>query len=242
MEGIVRPIVTSNTPRLGLRGVMCATRTDLSALTAALRLENPHARSLYMSRLYVRNDGAFLTGPFMGAPYSVMLLETLAAWGARQVIFLGWCGSISTTLSIGDIVVPTLAWSDEGTSRSYADNPFAVPSASLSSDIRSVLQSHALPFHEGTIWTTDAIYRETPDKVNYFQKKGAIAVEMELSALFTVAEFLGISIGAILVVSDDLSSLTWQPGFKDGRFIDARNRLLPVLAEILEGNPLPPTA
>jgi uridine phosphorylase len=233
MDGIVRPIVTPNTPRLGPLGIMSATRTDLSALKTELRLENRHARPLYMSQLFVRDDGVFLSGPFMGAPYSVMILETLVAWGAQQVIFLGWCGSISTAVSIGDIVIPTLAWSDEGTSRSYAEKPFAVPSASLSDNIRSALQSQALPFHEAAIWTTDAIYRETPDKVNHFQEKGAIAVEMELSALFTVAGFLGISIAAILVVSDDLSSLTWQPGFKDRRFLDARRNLASILSKLM---------
>jgi purine-nucleoside phosphorylase len=237
MDGIVRPIVTSKTPRLGSLGIMSATRSDLTPLITALGMEDRHARPLYMSQLFMRDDGVFLTGPFMGAPYSVMILESLVAWGARQIVFLGWCGSISQDISIGDIIVPTLAWSDEGTSRSYAETTCASPSPSLSGNVRAALGSHALLFHDGAVWTTDAIYRETPDKVIHFREKGAVAVEMELSALFTVAEFLGISLAAILVVSDDLSSLSWQTGFKDKRFLDARIRLLPVLADILGGNP-----
>jgi uridine phosphorylase len=173
----------------------------------------------------------------MGAPYAVMILETLAAWGAKQVIFLGWCGAISATVSIGDILVPTLAWIDEGTSQAYSPNPIASPSDVMTCGIKSALRSSALPFHEGAIWTTDAIFRETPDKVTHFQNKGALAVEMELSALFTVSAFLGVAFSAILVVSDDLSSLTWKPGFKDKRFMDTRHKLAAVIAEICSQNP-----
>ena len=75
----------------------------------------------------------------MGAPYAVMILETLAAWGAKQVIFLGWCGAISATVSIGDILVPTLAWIDEGTSRAYSPKPVKArsPSDALTRGITS---------------------------------------------------------------------------------------------------------
>jgi purine-nucleoside phosphorylase len=236
MKGIVQPIVTPNTPRIGPMGVLSATRTDMPALITALELEN-RRRDLYMSHLYVRDDGVFLSGPFMGAPYSVMILETLAAWGAKQIIFLGWCGAISTSISIGDILVPTLAWIDEGTSQAYSSNLIASPSDAMTCSIKSALKSCALPFHEGAIWTTDAIFRETPDKVKHFQNKGALAVEMELSALFTVSAFLGVALSAILVVSDDLSSLTWKPGFKDKRFVDTRHRLAAVIAEICNQNP-----
>jgi len=239
MTGIVQPIVTPNTPRIGPLGVLGATRTDLPALSAALQLENRHRRSLYMSQLHIRDDGVFLSGPFMGAPYAVMILETLAAWGAKQVIFLGWCGTISATVSIGDILVPSLAWSDEGTSQAYSSKPVtsSSPSDALTCGIKSALQSSALPFHEGAIWTTDAIFRETPDKVAHFRDKGALAVEMELSALFTVSAFLGVEFSAILVVSDDLSSLTWKKGFKDKRFMDTRHKLAEVIAEICGQNP-----
>jgi purine-nucleoside phosphorylase len=227
MKGIVQPIVTSKTPRIGPMGVLSATRTDLPALIAALELEKGRSRSLYMSQLHIRDDGIFLSGPIMGAPYAVMVLETLAAWGAKEVIFLGWCGAISSNVQIGDILVPTQAWIDEGTSRAYSPEPGQIshPSAPLTRGITALLEKESIPFHEGAIWTTDAIFRETPEKVKHFQDKGALAVEMELSALFTVSAFLGIALSAILTVSDDLSDLSWKPGFKDIRFVETRRIL-----------------
>ncbi len=235
MEGIVRPIVTPNTPRIGPLGVLSATQTDLSALITALGLENPQRRSLYMSQLHTRDDGVFFSGPIMGAPYAVMILETLAAWGAKEVIFLGWCGAISADVSIGDILVPHMAWIDEGTSRAYSQEPrqSSQPSAPLTRRIATLLKKECISFHEGAIWTTDAIFRETPDKVKQFRDMGALAVEMELSALFTVAAHLSIALSAILVVSDDLSSLSWKPGFKDKIFIENRQKLARAVARYL---------
>jgi hypothetical protein len=68
------------------------------------------------------------------------------------------------------------------------------------------------------VWTTDAPYRETPDQVRAYQERGALAVEMECSALFTLGAFRSAAVASLLVVSDELSSPTWRPGFKDPRF------------------------
>jgi hypothetical protein len=54
---------------------------------------------------------------------------------------------------------------------------------------------------------------------------------METSALFTVGGCRGIEVAALLVVSDDLSSLTWRPGFKDPRFICGREVACNIIAK-----------
>jgi uridine phosphorylase len=134
-------------------------------------------------------------------------------------------------VEIGDIVVPTGAIVDEGTSRHYAqpretveesfqgpDDPTTAPSASITNIIQAALKDSGKTFHTGAVWSTDAIYRETFEKRDYYFRKGALAVEMEASALFSVAGFRGVDIGAILVVSDELSGTDWKPGFRDERF------------------------
>ena len=169
---------------------------------------------LYFDRLHP--DGFSVTGPFVGAPYAVMLLETLIAWGARKIIFLGWCGAVSEKVKIGDIILPTSAVIDEGTSAHYGqmDSGVSRASSSLVSMIRQVLNKNQIDFHAGTIWTTDAVYRETRQLVERHQQNGILAVEMELSALYSVAQFRGVALAGILVVSDELSSLDWRPGFQ----------------------------
>ncbi len=80
--------------------------------------------------------------------------------------------------------------------------------------------------HEGRVWSTDAPFRETVKKVIHYQQAGALAVDMETSALFTVASFRGILMAVALVVSDELSSLTWVHGFRDRGFLRTREELV----------------
>jgi len=59
-------------------------------------------------------------------------------------------------------------------------------------------------------------------------------VDMELSALFTVARFRRVEIGALLVVSDELGTLSWRPGFSSGRFNRSRKMAAEVIPAICQ--------
>jgi uridine phosphorylase len=62
----------------------------------------------------------------------------------------------------------------------------------------------------GKTWTTDAIYRETRDKVARRVAEGCLTVEMEAAAFFAVARFRGVSFGQMLYAGDDLSGDAWD--------------------------------
>jgi purine-nucleoside phosphorylase len=236
-EAIVNPAKSKNSPDLGPVAVMAATRTDLFSLCGVFNFDKNDFYRLMISRLYfdgLHPDGVSLTGPFIGAPYAVMLLETLIAWGVRKIIFLGWCGAVSAKVKIGDIILPTSAAIDEGTSAHYGkmDTGVSRASSALVSMIRQVLNKNQIDFHTGAVWTTDAVYRETRQLVKTHQLDGILAVEMELSALYSVAQFHRVALAGILVVSDELSSLDWRPGFKDERFAQGRRTAYKVVAEL----------
>ena len=222
-DSIVNPVRSKNTPEIGPVAVIAATEMDLFLLCDLLHFNKDDYRRLFTSRLYARNflPGLCLTGPGIGAPYAVMMLETLICWGARRILFIGWCGAVSNQVRIGDIILPTAAIADEGTSRNYVApvNGQSQPDLPIISLVGQVLTDNRIDFHSGKIWTTDAVYRETREKVAQYQKQGVLAVEMEVSALFSVAQFRQVELGALLVVSDELSSFKWRPGFKDDRFI-----------------------
>ncbi|MBW2590763.1 MAG: purine-nucleoside phosphorylase, partial [Deltaproteobacteria bacterium] len=122
------------------------------------------------------------------------------------------------------IIIPDSAIIDEGTSKHYhqGDDGVSRPSSYILENTKENLKKTGIDFHEGLVWSTDAIYRETCEKVIYYQEKDVLAVEMELSALFTVGKFRNVQMGGILVVSDELSTLKWQPGFKEQRFKESR--------------------
>ena len=179
-----------------------------------------------MGRLLKPENGISLAGPYIGAPYGVMLLESLVAKGARRIVILGWCGAVTPDLFIGDLIIPDQALCDEGTSRNYQDlDPdlgITLPDEVLSHDLAGYLDKTGTKVHRKSIWTTDAIYRETPGKIAWFRDRGAAAVDMECSALFAAARYRNVQATALLVVSDSLTSREWDPGFRKTKFKKAR--------------------
>jgi purine-nucleoside phosphorylase len=150
----------------------------------------------------------------MGAPMAVMLLEQLIALGARRLLYLGFCGALAPSYRIGDVFLPTQAVREEGTSYHYLPAD-VLPCASP--HVQALLHTQAerlkLPVRQGPIWTTDALYRETPHKIRQFQAAGVHAVDMEMAALFAVAQYRGCEVGALLLVSDECYHPVWKPGF-----------------------------
>lgn len=166
-----------------------------------------------------------ISGPAPGAPYAVMVLEKLIALGAQTVVAVGWCGSLNPGVKIGDLVIPESAYGEEGTSSHYPLlTPEPLPAADLCRVMRNLLASAGMTFHSGKVWTTDALYRETEAKVLAYGSQGMLAVEMEMSALFTVAQFRGVALAGLLIVSDELFTLTWRHGLRDTRFQQSRKQ------------------
>jgi len=96
------------------------------------------------------------------------------------------------------------------------------------------LQKESIPFHRGTIWTTDAIYRETSGKVAKYREQGVLGVEMELSALFAFGLATGVQVGAILVVSDELAEGQWRPFISSLRLFKGVRKARAIGVQILE--------
>lgn len=228
-RAIVNPVKGKKPPDTGATAIIAATEGDLRLLARLADAPVVEQRKLYMSTLQVRADDRSrftVVGPMIGAPYAAMIVESLGVWGVEKIIFLGWCGAVAHRVKAGDIIVPDSAMVDEGTSGHYCDPScrVALPARPLTHLARLALQHHGAPFHDGAVWTTDAIFRETAEKVKHYQEKGALAVEMELSAVFTVAGFREMEAVGILVVSDELSDYQWRPGFRTPAFKTARER------------------
>ncbi len=228
---IVNPVVNARTPKLGPVALMVSSKKDLRHCCDLMQWPTDDYYRLYLSRLYYPKKntcGPSLAGPVVGAPYAAMMLESLIAWGSRQVVFFGWCGSIDPHVRVGDIIIPDEAIIDEGTSRHYLgeDIRSVKPAADLTRTLRKAFTERGIDTHKGPVWTTDAVYRETKTKVRHHQKAGVLGVEMELSALFSVGRFRSVDVAGVLVVSDELSTMAWQPGFKSPEFQTGRTAAL----------------
>lgn len=153
--------------------------------------------------------GLFLSR--VGAPACVAGLEEIIALGAKKVVLFGCCGILNQSIADGKIIVPSSAVRDEGTSYHYFSGSEEINAEDYSTDTAiQCLKRHGIPYVVGKVWTTDAIYRETPEAIKERQKQGCIAVEMECSASLAVAKFRNIPIIQFFYGADNLDCDTWQ--------------------------------
>jgi uridine phosphorylase len=237
-DEIVCPRKGKNDTSIGPVAVMVAVGKDLVLIRRSMGMKGRGAGRILTSRLYRGRYGhqdMALVGPMIGAPYAVMVLEKLIVLGAKRILFFGWCGSIREKVRIADFVVSDRAVIGEGTSGYYPqNNDHPRPSRGIIRAIEATLEEFSMPFHKGAVWSTDAPYRETKQKVFFLQRQDVLGVDMELSALFTVARFRRVEIGALLVVSDELGSLRWKPGFSSAKFNRSRKMAAEVIPTICQ--------
>lgn len=237
-EEIIFPKRGRSDPAIGPVAVMVAMEKDLALIRGTMGIKARPTCRILTSRLYggtCAGEDAAVVGPVLGAPHAAMVLEKLIVLGAQRILFFGWCGSIQKDLPIGAFLVPDSAVSQEGTSAHYpANDPYPRASETVLDAVEHCLAGCSIPFHKGAVWTTDAPYRETIEKVLLFQRDGILGVDMEVSALFTVASFRKVYIGALLVVSDELGSLRWKPGFSSRKFNRSRKMAAGVIPMICQ--------
>lgn len=187
-------------------------------------------RPLYELDFQGRRLAAFHPG--VGAALAGGMLEETIPHGCRKFIACGGCGVLDKDIPVGHLIIPTAAIRDEGTSYHYLPpgrevqaHPAAV------SALEKILKNHDIPYHLGKIWTTDAPYRETPQKVQIRRAEGCLAVEMEAAAFFAIAQFREVVFGQILYGGDDVSGESdWDHRDWFKKF-DMRERLFWLAAE-----------
>jgi nucleoside phosphorylase len=192
-------------------------------------------RPLYNSNLCVNeSQGYFIAGPAIGAPMAAMTMEKLIALGARRIILFGWCGSMRDSLGIGDLLLPNRALSGEGTSSYYVSGPPPASSPILLELLKTLLKRYSMPWGEGCVWSTDAPYREKRSALRSLQQENDVsAVDMEYSALCSVAFFRKIDFAALLLVSDEVWDVNWNPGFSRGEFRARSRKLIDIFLQEL---------
>ncbi|NWJ98377.1 MAG: nucleoside phosphorylase [Chloroflexi bacterium] len=168
--------------------------------------------------------------PGVGAPLAAAMLEEVIALGCRKFIACGGAGVLNSEIAVGQVVVPLSAIRDEGTSYHYLP-PGREVSASLEgvAAIETVLKAHNCDYIVSKTWTTDAVYRETPAKIERRKAEGCAVVEMEAAAFFAVAQFRGVKFAQLLYGGDDVSSEKWDE--REWNTHSAREKLFLFAAE-----------
>jgi uridine phosphorylase len=132
------------------------------------------------------------------------MTDWLYAKGVETIICCGGCG-VLVDIPVGEVIIPVRALRDEGASYKYlAPSRFIGLDARPVTAIKSVLEKHGVSYIEATTWTTDGLYRETRDMVEYRVSEGCITVEMECAAMAAVARYRNKEFGQLLYSGDIL--------------------------------------
>ncbi|MDD2646089.1 MAG: AMP nucleosidase [Bacteroides sp.] len=158
----------------------------------------------------------------MGSPNAAIIMDLLSAIETKACLFLGKCGGIQDSKTkIGDLILPIAGIRGEGTSNDYMPPEVpALPSFMLQRAVSSAIRDHGKDYWTGTVYSTNRrIWEHDEAFKTYLRSTRAMAVDMETATLFSVGFANRISVGALLLVSD-------QPMIPEGVKTDKSDTLV----------------
>ena len=156
-------------------------------------------------------DDVLLTLGQVGCPACAGNLDFFSAAGVKRVMFCGGGGVLDREIAVGQVLLVEGAIRDEGFSYHYvAPSRIIRTDPEVTEALAAALTARGVPFLRGLTWTTDAIFRETRDKVALRRSEGARIVEMEQAGCIAVARCRGFAYGALIYGGDDVSGAAWD--------------------------------
>lgn len=147
----------------------------------------------------------------IGGPSAAIAIQELVDAGADTFIRVGTCGGMDLDVQGGDVIVATGAVRMEGTSKEYAPIEFpAVANYEIVNALIGAAKDAGKDPHVGVVQCKDSFYgQHSPETkpVSYelvgkwqaWLDLGCLGSEMESAALFTVASYLKVRCGTILL-------------------------------------------
>lgn len=147
-------------------------------------------------------------GSGMGMPsIGIYSYELFKFYDVEQIIRIGSCGAYTDKLKLYDVIITKDAYSESSYAK-FQNNEVrdTIPaSPTLNEELMAIANKLNIPYHYGTIHSSDIFYREgEPIHSKLFEEKKCLAVEMESFALFHNANLLGKKAACLLTVSDSL--------------------------------------
>jgi len=155
--------------------------------------------------VYDKNGTKIAVAVSQGASMAVDLAERYVSSGVKHVVRIGTTGSLVDELNLGEVVVPYAAIKDEGTSKFYIhQNAPAIADIEYSQKISNQIRKKGKVVHQGISWSTDGRWKENDQMVKDYTASGAIAGDMESSALFAFGLEKKVSVVSVSMLSDDI--------------------------------------
>ena len=143
-------------------------------------------------------------GTGMGCPGATIVFEELIQLGVKKLIRVGTCGGLQADHELGDLIVALTAVPADATAVHLVGGEPHCPTASwdLIHGAVHVAKEMGQEMRVGPIVSSDLFYNPNEGQYERWSARGILAVEMEASALFTVAALKGVQGGCLLTVSD----------------------------------------
>jgi purine-nucleoside phosphorylase len=146
-------------------------------------------------------------GSGMGMPsMSIYANELIREFDVKNIIRIGTSGSYQEQVKVKDIVIAMAACTNSAMNKQRFDGLDFAPIANfnLLLNAYNTAQKLNIKVHVGNVLTSDTFYEDSPDLYKKWAKYGVLSVEMETSALYTLAAKYGINALSILTISDSL--------------------------------------
>ena len=145
-------------------------------------------------------------GTGMGVPsISIYINELMQSYDVKTLIRIGTCGAIQKDVKVRDVILAMTSCTDSQMNKILFDGIDYAPCAnfSLLKDAYDLGVKKGLDLKVGNIFTSDMFYN---DKENHalWAQYGVLALEMETTALYTLAAKYGCKALSILTVSDHI--------------------------------------
>ncbi len=164
----------------------------------------------------------------MGQPsLAIYVTELLSEYAVKTVVRVGTCGGLNERVALRDAIIAMTACTDSAMNRSCFGAFDFAPAADFALLRRAVATAERLGIrhHVGTIVSSDSFYNEGGIAAyDRLRAHGVLGVEMETSALYTLAARYGARALSICAMSDCLLT---------GKQIDAGERQT-TLADLME--------
>lgn len=146
-------------------------------------------------------------GTGMGIPStSIYVNELISEYGVKNLMRVGTCGSMQADVHVRDVILAQAACTDSSVNHhnfgGYNFSPIA--NFNLLKTAYDLGVAKGLKLHVGNVFSSDIFYRDDKSVVEKFMQYGVMAVEMETTALYTLAAKFGVNALTILTVSDHL--------------------------------------
>ncbi len=148
-------------------------------------------------------------GSGMGQPsLAIYANELFREYDVESVVRVGSCGALSERLAVRDIVIASGACTDSSMNRIRFEGIDYAPVADFgllrAAHDAATAKQLAEAVHVGLIFSSDSFYPARPELAARMVDYGVLAVEMEASALYTLAAKHGRRALTICTVSDHI--------------------------------------